>query len=329
MPIALDPSAAAVIKAFRDAGRPPLDTLSPVDARAASSLGRTIVQPEPRAMKRVENLSAPSSDGAIPLRLYVPNSTPASGAGGLVFYHGGGWTIGDLDGYDVLCRQIADESGLVVISVDYRLAPEHKFPAAVIDAIAAAEWIAANAAKLGFDPAKMFVGGDSAGGNLSAVVSINARDRDGPKIAGQVLIYPGIDGRMSHPSHRNPETSVLLTHAMTRYFYGHYLNSPAEAEDWRVSPGRVQDLSRLPQAFVITAGADPLYDEGEEYSQRLRDAGVKVTHTSYPGQFHGFITMGKLIPEANRLVSEISQWLKQRVIFCPLVPVQGLLSCDR
>src|SRR4051794_22544014 len=184
MPITLDPSAAAVIKAFRDAGRPPLDTLSPVDARAASALGRAIVQPEPRAMKRVENLNAPSPDGPIALRVYTPSSAPASGAAGLVFYHGGGWTIGDLDGYDVLCRQIADESGLVVVSVDYRLAPEHKFPAAVIDAIAATEWIAANAAKLGFDPAKMFVGGDSAGGNLAAVVSIDARDRGRPGIAG-------------------------------------------------------------------------------------------------------------------------------------------------
>ena len=312
MPITLDPSAAAVIKAFRDAGGPALDKLPPVEARAAEARGRPIVQPEPRAMKRIENLSAHPPGGAIPLRAYTPNSAPASGAGGLVFYHGGGWTIGDLDGYDVLCRQIADESGLVVVSVDYRLAPEHKFPAAVIDAIAAADWISANAAKLGFDPAKMFVGGDSAGGNLSAVVSINARDRGGPKIAGQVLIYPGIEGRRSHASHRDPETSVLLTHALTTYFYDHYLNDPNEVEDWRVSPGRVKDLSRLPEAFVITAGADPLYDEGEEYSQRLRDAGVKVTHTSYRGQFHGFITMGKLIPEANRLVSEISQWLKQR-----------------
>jgi acetyl esterase len=229
-----------------------------------------------------------------------------------VFYHGGGWTIGDLDGYDVLCRQIADESGLVVASVDYRLAPEHKFPAAVIDAIAATEWIAANAAELGFDPDKMFVGGDSAGGNLAAVVSIHARDRGGPKIKGQVLIYPGVDARMHHPSHHDPETSVLLTHAMTKYFYGHYLRGSADIEDWRVSPGRVQDLSRLPEAFVITARADPLYDEDEEFSQRLRDAGVEVTHTSYAGQFHGFITMGRLIPQANQLVSEISLWLKQR-----------------
>ncbi len=311
MPITLDPSAAAVIKAFREAGRPPLDTLSPVDARAASALGRPIVQPDPREMKRVENLHAPASHGKIPLRLYVPNSAPAD-AGALVFYHGGGWTIGDLDGYDVLCRQIADESGLTVISVDYRLAPEHKFPAAVVDAIAATEWVAANAAKLGFNPDKMFVGGDSAGGNLAAVVSIDARDRGGPKIAGQVLIYPSVDARMIHASHRDPETSVLLTHAMTRYFFGHYLNGPVDADDWRASPGRVQDLWRLPQAFVITARADPLYDEGEEFAQRLRDAGVRVTRASYAGQFHGFITMGRLIPEADQLVSEISQWLRQR-----------------
>ena len=310
MPITLDLSAAAVIKAFRDAGRPPLDTLSPRDARAASALGRAIVQPDPREMKRVENLNAPAPDGPIPLRVYTPNSASANAAG-LVFYHGGGWTIGDLNGYDVLCRQIADESGLIVASVDYRLAPEHKFPAAVIDAIAATEWVAANAAKLGLDPAKIFVGGDSAGGNLAAVVSIHARDRDGPKIKGQVLIYPGLDARMMHPSHRDPETSVLLTHSLTKYFYGHYLTGPADADDWRASPGRMQDLARLPEAFVITARADPLYDEGEEFSQRLRDAGVRVTHTSYPGQFHGFITMGRLIPQANQLVSEISLWLKQ------------------
>ena len=311
MPITLDPSAAAVIKAFRDAGRAPLDTLSPVDARAASALGRPIVQPDPRQMKRVEDLHAPAPHGKIPLRLYVPNSAPARPAA-LVFYHGGGWTIGDLDGYDVLCRQIADESGMAVISVDYRLAPEHKFPAAVIDAIAATEWIAAHAAKLGIDPAKLFVGGDSAGGNLAAVVSIHARDQGEPMIAGQVLIYPSVDARMIHPSHSDPETSVLLTHAMTKYFFAHYLSGSADAEDWRASPARVQDLSRLPQAFVITARADPLYDEGEEFSQRLRDAGVKVTNVHYAGQFHGFITMGRLIPEANRLVSEISQWLKQR-----------------
>jgi acetyl esterase len=158
----------------------------------------------------------------------------------------------------------------------------------------------------------MFVGGDSAGGNLAAVVSIDARDNGGPAIAGQVLIYPGIDGSMSHPSHSDPETIIQLTHSLCRYFYGHYLNSPADAEDWRVSPARIKDLKGLPPAFVLTARADPLYDEGEEFSQRLKQAGVAVTHRSYSGQFHGFITMGRLIPEANQAVHEISGWLRQQ-----------------
>jgi acetyl esterase len=127
-----------------------------------------------------------------------------------------------------------------------------------------------------------------------------------------VLIYPSVDAGMGHPSHRDPETSVLLTHSLTRYFFGHYLKDPDDIEDWRASPGRVKNLNGLPPAFVITARADPLYDEGEEYSQRLRAAGVAVTHRSYAGQFHGFITMGRLIPEANQLVSEIAEWLKQR-----------------
>ena len=313
MPITLDPSAAAVIKAFREAGRPPLDTLTPAEARSASALGRPIVQPEPREMKSVEDISAPASHGAIPLRVYKPHTLPQTGVpAGLVFYHGGGWTICDLDYYDIVCRQIADEARMIVMSVDYRLAPENKFPAGADDAIAATKWIAANAATLGFDPAKMFIGGDSAGGNLAAVVAIHARDKNGPAIAGQVLIYPSVDARRTHASHSDPETSVLLTHAMTKYFFGHYLNGPADVDDWRASPGRVKNLQGLPEAFVITARADPLHDEGEEFAQRLRDAGVKVTYKTYPGQFHGFMTMGRLIPEANQLVSEIAAWLKQR-----------------
>jgi acetyl esterase len=196
--------------------------------------------------------------------------------------------------------------------VDYRLAPEHKFPAAADDAIAATAWIAAHAAKLGFDPKSMFIGGDSAGGNLAAVVAIHARDNKGPAIAGQVLIYPSVDAAGTHASHSDPETSVLLTHAMVKYFFGHYVDGTDGLTDWRTSPGRVKNLSGLPEAFVITARADPLHDEGEEFAQRLRDAGVKVTYRTYPGQFHGFMTMGRLIPEANQLVSEIAAWLKQR-----------------
>ena len=154
------------------------------------------------------------------------------------------------------------------------------------------------------------VGGDSAGGNLAAVVAIAARDGEGPAIAAQVLIYPAIDFALTHPSHREPETSILLTHSVIRWFRDHYLNSAADVEDWRASPARAKSLSGLPPAYVLTAGADPLRDEGDEYAQRLKQAGVAVTHRTFPGQFHGFFTMGKLLQQANVAVAEIGTWLK-------------------
>jgi acetyl esterase len=155
----------------------------------------------------------------------------------------------------------------------------------------------------------LFVGGDSAGGNLAAVVAINARD-EGPKLAGQVLIYPATDFSMSHPSHSEPETSALLTHSVIRWFRDHYLNGADGIGDWRASPARVQNLSGLPPAFVLTAGADPLRDEGDEFAVRLGNAGVPVVYRTYPGQFHGFITMGKLLPKAGEALREIGSWLK-------------------
>jgi acetyl esterase len=194
--------------------------------------------------------------------------------------------------------------------VDYRLAPEHKFPAAVDDAIAATKWIAESAGRLGIDPARLTVGGDSAGGNLAAVVAIAARDGDGPSIAGQVLIYPAIDFAMTHPSHREPETSLLLTHSVIRWFRDHYLNGESDAQDWRASPARAATLAGLPPAYVLTAGGDPLRDEGDEYADRLRAAGIAVTYRHFPGQFHGFFTMGKLLQQANVAAAEIGAWLK-------------------
>ena len=207
--------------------------------------------------------------------------------------------IGDLDSHDVVCRKLADEGELIVISVDYRLAPEHKFPAAVDDAIAATKWIADNAKQLGIDAARLMVGGDSAGGNLAAVVALAARDGDGPELAGQVLIYPATDFAMTHPSHSEPETSILLTHSVIKWFCNHYLNGAADVDDWRASPARAKTLAGLPPAYVLTAGADPLRDEGDEYAARLKEAGVAVTYRHFPGQFHGFFTMGKLLQQAN------------------------------
>ena len=312
MPVTLDPDAAAVFRAFQEAGRPPYETVSPAEARELYLKGRFVSNPEPPELASVEPLTIPSPAGSIPARIYTPTKLrKANGlAPVLVFFHGGGWVIGDLDSHDVVCRKLADEGELMVVSVDYRLAPEHKFPAAVDDAIASTKWIAENSKQLGIDASRLMVGGDSAGGNLAAVVAISARDGDGPDIAGQVLIYPAIDFAMTHPSHREPETSILLTHSVIRWFRDHYLNGAADVHDWRASPARATTLIGLPPAYVLTAGADPLRDEGNEYAHLLKEAGVAVTHRTFPGQFHGFFTMGKLLQQANVAAGEIGVWLK-------------------
>jgi acetyl esterase len=312
MPVTLDPDAAAVFKVFQEAGRPPYETVSPAEARELYLKGRFVSNPEPPELASVEPLIIPSPAGLIPARVYTPTRLrKVNGlAPGLVFFHGGGWVIGDLDSHDVVCRKLADEGELMVVSVDYRLAPEHKFPAAVDDAIASTKWIADNAKQFGIDASRLMVGGDSAGGNLAAVVAIAARDGNGPDIAGQVLIYPATDFAMTHPSHREPETSILLTHSVILWFRDHYLSGAADVGDWRASPARAKTLIGLPPAYVLTAGADPLRDEGDEYARRLKEAGVAVTHRTFPGQFHGFFTMGKLLQQANVAAGEIGVWLK-------------------
>jgi acetyl esterase len=312
MPVTLDPDAAAVFKAFQEAGRPAYETLSADEARGYYLAARVVTNPEPPELQSVVPLSIPAPHGSIPARIYTPKTLRKAGglAPVLAFFHGGGWVIGDLDSHDVVCRKLADQGELIVISVDYRLAPEHKFPAAVDDAIAATKWIAANAASLGVDASRLVVGGDSAGGNLAAVVAISARDGNGPAISGQLLIYPATDFAMTHPSHDEPETSILLTHSVIRWFRDHYLNGAADVGDWRASPARAKTLAGLPPAYVLTAGADPLRDEGDEYAKSLKAAGVSVSYRHFPGQFHGFFTMGKLLREANVAADEIAGWLK-------------------
>ncbi|MGV7217989.1 alpha/beta hydrolase [Bradyrhizobium sp. UFLA05-112] len=313
MPIVLDSDAAAVYQAFLQAARPPYETLTASEARADYSRAGFATNPEPPELARVEALAIPAPHGTIPARLYVPMRLRRRGglSPALVFFHGGGWVIGDLDTHDVAARKLAVEGELIVISVDYRLAPEHKFPAAVDDAIEATHWIAANASTLGIDASRLCVGGDSAGGNLAAVVAIAARDGNGLSLAGQVLIYPAVDFAMTHASHSEPETSLLLSHSVVRWFKGHYLNGAADAHDWRASPARATALNGLPPAYVLTAGADPLRDEGHDYAERLRQAGVPVACRHFPGQFHGFFTMGKLLPQADVAAAEIGAWLKK------------------
>ena len=312
MPVILDPDAAFVFKAFQEAGRPAYETLSPDEAREYYRQARFISNPEPPELKSVAPLAIPAPHGSIPGRIYTPTKLRQTDglAPCLVFFHGGGWVIGDLDTHDVVCRKLADEGQLIVISIDYRRAPEHKFPAAVDDAIAATAWIATHAKEFGIDASRLVVGGDSAGGNLATVVAIAARDGNGPAISGQVLIYPATDFTMAHPSHSEPETSILLTHSVIRWFRDHYLNGTADVHDWRASPALARTLVGLPPAYVLTAGADPLRDEGDDYARRLEQAGVAVTHRTFPGQFHGFFTMGKLLQQANIAASEIGAWLR-------------------
>jgi acetyl esterase len=312
MPVILDPDAATVYKIYQESGRPPYETVTPREARELYLKGCIAASPEPPELQQIAPLPIPAPHGAIPARMYRPKQLRErdGAAPALVFFHGGGWVIGDLDTHDAACRKLAHEGELIVIAVDYRLAPEHKFPAAVEDAIAATRWISNNAHVLGIDAARLSVGGDSAGGNLAAVVALSARDRGGPALTGQALIYPATDFSMSQPSHSEPETSVLLTHSVIRWFRDHYLTGADDHEDWRASPARAETLSGLPPAFVLTAGADPLRDEGADYARRLKDAGVAVTYRHFPGQFHGFFTMGKFLQQANVAASEIGAWLR-------------------
>ena len=310
MPVVLDPDAVAVYKAFQEAGRPAYETLTPPEAREYYMQARLVANPEPPELLSAESLAIPSPHGRIPARIYTPKKLrKADGlAPGLVFFHGGGWVIGNLETHDVVCRKLAHEGEMIVMSVDYRLAPEHRFPAAVEDAVTATKWVAANAKGLGIDASRLVVGGDSAGGNLAAVVSLDARE-NGPKLAGQLLVYPATDFSRKHPSHSEPETSILLTHTVVTWFMNNYLGD-ADINDWRASPARARTLAGLPPAYVLTAGADPLRDEGDEYAARLKEAGVAVTYRHFPGQFHGFFTMGKLLNQANVAVGEIATWLK-------------------
>jgi acetyl esterase len=312
MPVTLDPDAAAIYQAFQDAGRPAYETLPPSEAREYYRAARPIVNPDPPALESNKPLSIPAPHGTIPARIYTPKTLRKNNglAPCLVFFHGGGWVIGDLDTHDVVCQKLAHEGELIVISVDYRLAPEHKFPAAADDAITATKWVADNARKLGVDASQLLVGGDSAGGNLAAVVALDARDGGGPKLAGQVLVYPATDFAMKHPSHSEPDTSILLTHSVIKWFCNHYINGAADIDDWKASPARAKTLADLPPAYVLTAGADPLRDEGADYAARLKEAGVPVTYRHFPGQFHGFFTMGKLLQQANVAVTEIAGWMK-------------------
>lgn len=296
----LDPQAQSLIQLLADNRVPAVNELSVADARKAYKDRRSYSQPEPPAMAAVQDLSIPTPDGALPVRLFRPTAqtTPQPA---LVYFHGGGWTIGDLDTHDVLCRQLARASGAVVISVDYRLGPEHKFPAAYDDALAATREAFAQASAWGLDSQRIAVGGDSAGGNLAAAVCLGLRGTDCAP-AFQLLIYPATQQKPdTHSYHANGE-GYVLTKAAMHWFTDHYLRSDADVSDWRASPLAATDHSGLPPALVITAGYDPLRDEGLLYADALSRAGTACQYLCFERQIHGFITMGRIIDEANTAI---------------------------
>ena len=311
----LDPDAARVLEMVRTSGRPPYETMTPPEARAAYHAVRGTAAPEAPPVDAIKNFSASGPHGAIPVRLYRPKGSGSAALPVIVYFHGGGWMLGDLDALDATCCRLANASGVAVVSVDYRLAPENKFPKAVDDAFAATTWVTAQAKTLNIDPARLAVGGDSAGGNLAAVVCLIARDAprdsDPPKITFQVLVYPATDATMDTPSHRRFGQGHLLTGAALNWFYQHYLNSSAERLDWRASPIHAFSLRNLPPAFVMTAGYDPLRDEGEHYALRLaQESGQPVTLWREQGQIHGFLPMGKLIAAAGPAIDRLAAALK-------------------
>ncbi len=305
----LHPNTRALLDFIQQSGVPPTHTLSPADARRFYRERRAVTQPDPPAVAEVRDLQATGPDGPIPLRLYRPlqpqGSTGAAPAPMpvLVYFHGGGWTIGDLETHDTLCRELCNGAGCAVLAVDYRMGPENRFPCAVDDAIAATYWCREHAVELGLDPQRIAVGGDSAGGNLAAVVAIAARDAGDLPLAFQLLIYPATDQRRGAPSHSTNGQGYLLTSETMNYFHDHYIDNPKHDADWRASPLLHQNLSRLPDAFVLTAGFDPLRDEGLMYSHSLTQAGNRATHVCFERQIHGFITMGRVIDEANAAVA--------------------------
>ena len=305
--MAVDPQVAFVLDLVVKSGRPAYHTLSPKEARQLFRETRPASTPQPPVIGAVRDLTA---DG-VPVRVYRPAGVPDTARlPALVYFHGGGWVIGDLDTHDTLCRQLTAEAGITVVAVDYRLAPEHKFPASADDAWTATKWVAAHAAELGVDAAKLAVGGDSAGGNLAAVVALQARDAGAPKIGLQVLLYPVTDVGAETQSYRDLADGYMLTREGMRWFIAHYLGKPQDAEDWRASPVRATSLAGVAPGLVITAGYDPLRDEGDAYAQKLRAAGVNVDQVSFGGMIHGFVPMGKLIETGNRAVTLIAGSLR-------------------
>ena len=304
----LTPKMAGVVERMARAGQPPLNALAPEDARAAYEKGAGVLEVPKPALARVEDLSIAARDGfSIPARLYAPSHDllPV-----LVYFHGGGFTVGSIRTHDTLCRVLSRDAGCAVVSVDYRLAPEYKFPTATNDAWDAVQFIAGQgAAQLGVDGRRLALGGDSAGGTLAASCAIMARDT-GLAVALQMLFYPGMAAHQDTDSHRRFADGPLLTRALIDYFFAGYVRTPADRDDWRFAPLNADDVDGVAPAWIGLAECDPVVDEGIAYADKLRTAGVPVDLEIYRGVIHEFVKMGRAIPEALTAQADAAQALR-------------------
>jgi len=308
----LHPQLVALLERAASSPLPPYQDVPPAVARRLYRDTRGPLTPDPPPVESSQLLLIPGKGGPVPVRAYRPK-----GAGkdeilpALIYIHGGGWVIGDLDTHDVVCRTLANGARCAVFSVEYRKAPESPFPAAVDDCFSALEFVSQNGKNLKVETAKIAVGGDSAGGNLAAAIALMARDAGGPAISFQLLIYPATDQRLAHPSIDSNGEGYLLTKKVMQYFRGHYLPQEKQWLDWRASPLLAKSHAGLPPAFVMTAGYDPLRDEGRDYADRMSKEGVKVEYRNYADMVHGFITMGRVLDTANAALADCAQALKK------------------
>lgn len=305
----IDQHAERVLSIGRAANAPPFELGTPAQARLDYIAGLPKLQGPREDVASVEDRVIKTADGALTLRFYRGIGAPPQDAPALLYLHGGGWVIGNLQSHDEICRWFANEAGCVVVCPDYRLAPEHKFPAGLTDCLEALNFMANCAADLGIDPQRIAVAGDSAGGNLASVVALVSRSDQVPSVAAQLLFYPNTDAAQTTDSYRRYSEGCGLTASTMRWFRDHYIRTPDDITDWRVSPLRADSLAGAPPAFIALAGLDILKDEGTAYGTRLQQEGVRVISRLWSGQIHGFVSMGRHIPAAREAVVEaVAAW---------------------
>jgi len=304
---ALDPDLEKFLALARQAGRPPFEALTPEQARSAYAASWDVLQPPAADVASVHDLRIPGRGGELTLRIYRGAGTrPDERLPGLVFLHGGGWVIGNLQSHDRLCRSLANQARLCVVAVDYRLAPEHPFPAALDDSATAWQWVNDHCDELAIERGRVGIGGDSAGGNLAAVIALMGRDGTLPRAMHQALIYPVADLGARSDSYLRVTTGVPLTAATMHYFIKHYTPDAKDRTDWRASPLLAESLAGAPPALVVTVAHDPLCDEGRAYAAKLEADGVRVTALHLGDHMHGMLMHGKLIRASSRMVDFVA-----------------------